>query len=69
MILESGAEGIGLYRSEFLFIHRKSLPTEDEQFESYNKVCEGLFPKKVTIRTFDLGGDKFIDTRKKLDKL
>lgn len=61
LILHCGAEGIGLYRSEFLFIHRKNLPDEDEQYEAYSTVCEKLFPKKVTIRTFDLGGDKFIE--------
>lgn len=61
IIKKSGAEGIGLYRSEFLFIHRKSLPSEEKQFQAYNEVCEKMFPKKVTIRTFDLGGDKFIE--------
>jgi phosphoenolpyruvate-protein phosphotransferase (PTS system enzyme I) len=61
LILKSGAEGIGLYRSEFLFIHRKSLPQEDEQFKVFSEVCDTLFPKKVTIRTFDLGGDKFVN--------
>ncbi|MFW5799781.1 MAG: phosphoenolpyruvate--protein phosphotransferase, partial [Spirochaetota bacterium] len=61
LIKKTGAEAIGLYRSEFLFIHRDNLPDEQEQFEVYNHVCESLFPKKVTIRTFDLGGDKFVE--------
>lgn len=60
-ILKSGAEGIGLYRSEFLYIHRRDLPDENEQYKAYSKVCERMFPKKVTIRTFDLGGDKFVE--------
>ncbi len=61
LILKSGAEGIGLYRSEFLFIHRKTLPKEEEQFKIFSEVCDQLFPKRVTIRTFDLGGDKFVN--------
>ena len=49
---------IGLFRSEFLFMHRDDLPTEDEQFESYRAVVTGLQGRPVTIRTFDLGADK-----------
>ena len=56
--LESGAHGIGLFRSEFLFLNREGLPTEDEQFEAYRRVVEGMGGKPVTIRTFDLGADK-----------
>jgi phosphotransferase system enzyme I (PtsI) len=56
--LESGANGIGLFRSEFLFLNREGLPTEDEQFEAYRSVVEGMGGRPVTIRTFDLGADK-----------
>jgi phosphoenolpyruvate-protein phosphotransferase (PTS system enzyme I) len=56
--VENGADGIGLFRSEFLFLHREDLPSEDEQFESYKAVAEGLPDRPVTIRTFDLGADK-----------
>ncbi len=56
--IENGADGVGLFRSEFLFMHRHDLPTEDEQFESYRAVVEGLQGRPVTIRTFDLGADK-----------
>ncbi len=56
--LENGADGIGLFRSEFLFLHREDLPTEDEQFEAYRTVVEGMNGRPVTIRTFDLGADK-----------
>ncbi len=57
-VLESGASGVGLFRSEFLFLNRDGLPTEDEQFEAYRAVASGLAGKPVTIRTFDLGADK-----------
>jgi phosphotransferase system enzyme I (PtsI) len=56
--LDNGATGIGLFRSEFLFLHRDGLPTEDEQFEAYRTVAEGMGGLPVTIRTFDLGADK-----------
>jgi phosphotransferase system enzyme I (PtsI) len=56
--LANGAAGIGLFRSEFLFLNRQGLPSEDEQFEAYRKVAEGMQGKPVTIRTFDLGADK-----------
>ncbi|MFO1281646.1 MAG: phosphoenolpyruvate--protein phosphotransferase [Burkholderiales bacterium] len=57
-VIESGATGVGLFRSEFLFLNREGLPTEDEQFEAYRAVAEGMAGKPVTIRTFDLGADK-----------
>ena len=57
-VLESGANGVGLFRSEFLFLNRLGLPTEDEQFEAYRAVAAGLGGRPVTIRTFDLGADK-----------
>jgi phosphotransferase system enzyme I (PtsI) len=54
----NGAEGVGLYRTEFLYLNRPSLPTEDEQYEVYRKVAERVRPDPLIIRTFDLGGDK-----------
>ncbi len=57
-VLESGASGVGLFRSEFLYLNREGLPTEDEQFEAYRAVAAGMAGKPVTIRTFDLGADK-----------
>ena len=56
--LEGGAEGVGLFRTEFLFLGRGDMPSEDEQFESYRKVVKGMEGRPVTIRTFDLGADK-----------
>ncbi len=58
--LENGATGVGLFRSEFLFLNREGLPSEDEQFEAYRAVAEGMEGQPVTIRTFDLGADKQI---------
>src|SRR5437867_7852960 len=57
-VAANGAEGIGLYRTEFLYLNRKTLPTEDEQYETYRKVAESVRPHPLIIRTFDLGGDK-----------
>src|SRR5947208_6830753 len=54
----NGAEGIGLYRTEFLYLNRPTLPTEDEQYEIYRKVAERVRPDPLIIRTFDLAGDK-----------
>lgn len=56
--LEDGAEGVGLFRTEFLFLNRGDMPSEDEQFEAYRKVVKGMDGRPVTIRTFDLGADK-----------
>lgn len=53
-----GSDGIGLYRTEYLFISQDALPDEDSQFEDYRRVLEKMAPNPVTIRTFDLGGDK-----------
>ncbi len=58
--LASGADGIGLFRSEFLFLNRRELPDEDEQFEAYRDVARTMDGKPVTIRTLDLGADKNI---------
>ena len=57
-LLAHGAEGIGLYRTEFLFLNRATAPTEEEHFESYKQVLQAMGDKPVTIRTLDLGGDK-----------
>ena len=58
-VLAHGAEGVGLFRTEFLFINRESLPTEEEQLKVYREVAAALKPQPVIIRTLDLGGDKF----------
>jgi len=60
LAVREGAEGIGLYRTEYLYMNRSSLPSEDEQLEAYKKVLEKAAPNSVIIRTLDLGGDKFI---------
>jgi len=62
MIQQSGAQGIGLYRTEYFFMNRVDLPSEEEQFLAYKKVAEQMSPLPVTIRTLDLGGDKFISS-------
>jgi phosphotransferase system enzyme I (PtsI) len=59
-VLAHGADGIGLYRSEFLFILPKRFPAEEEQLSAYAQVLESMKPREVTIRTLDLGGDKII---------
>ncbi|WP_153147069.1 phosphoenolpyruvate--protein phosphotransferase [Dechloromonas sp. H13] len=56
--LDAGAEGIGLFRTEFLFLDRGDMPDEQEQYEAYRKVVKGMAGRPVTIRTFDLGNDK-----------
>jgi phosphoenolpyruvate-protein phosphotransferase (PTS system enzyme I) len=57
-VAANGAEGIGLYRTEFLYLNRSTLPTEEEQYETYRKVAECVRPNPLIVRTFDLGGDK-----------
>lgn len=57
-VKDNGANGVGLFRSEFLFLNRDDLPDEDEQYEAYRTVLQGLKDKPVTIRTYDLGADK-----------
>ena len=59
-VRKSGATGVGLFRTEFLFINRADLPNEEEQFQAYKKVTESLAPEPVIIRTLDLGGDKLL---------
>jgi len=65
-VKENGATGIGLFRSEFLFLNRNSLPDEDEQFEAYRTVARKMRGLPVTIRTFDLGADKNLDSAKRV---
>ena len=55
-----GAEGIGLYRTEILYLNRKDLPAEEEQYQVYRQLAEGIHPNPATIRTLDIGGDKFL---------
>lgn len=57
-VIENGGEGVGLFRTEFLYMDRDSMPTEEEQFEAYKYVAEKLDGKPVVIRTLDIGGDK-----------
>ncbi|MBU5677127.1 phosphoenolpyruvate--protein phosphotransferase [Alkaliphilus sp. MSJ-5] len=57
-VIENSGEGIGLYRTEFLYMNRNSMPTEEEQFQAYKEVLEGMEGKPVIIRTLDIGGDK-----------
>ena len=59
-VQESGAQGVGLFRTEFLFMNRKVLPSEDEQFEAYREVARAMDGRPVVIRTLDLGADKAI---------
>ena len=59
-VIENGGEGIGLFRTEFLFMDRDCMPTEEEQFESYKEVAVAMEGKPVIIRTLDIGGDKEI---------
>jgi len=59
-VLKEGAEGIGLYRTEYFFLNRSVLPTEEEQYQAYKFVAQKMNPHPVVIRTLDLGGDKFL---------
>src|SRR5699024_4367086 len=59
-VLQHGAEGIGLYRTEFLYMETNALPTEEEQFEAYKYVLEKMGDKPVTVRTIDIDGEKKI---------
>jgi phosphotransferase system enzyme I (PtsI) len=65
-VKENGATGIGLFRSEFLFLNRENLPDEEEQFEAYRAAAAGMDGQPVTIRTFDLGGDKQLNGVKRV---
>ena len=61
LVFQNGAEGIGLFRSEFLYLESETYPTEEEQFEVYKKVAETMAGKRVIIRTLDIGADKQAD--------
>jgi phosphoenolpyruvate-protein phosphotransferase (PTS system enzyme I) len=60
-VLEAGAEGVGLFRTEFMFLNRKELPGEEEQFEAYREVAKAMKGKPVVLRTLDLGADKALN--------
>ncbi len=60
LVRSMGGQGIGLYRTEFLYVDRTEPPSEDEQYETYRRVLEEMGPHPVTLRTFDIGGDKFV---------
>ena len=60
-VLESGADGVGLFRTEFLFLNRSDLPREDEQFEAYRQVAQSMAGRPVVLRTLDIGADKAIN--------
>ncbi len=68
-VLSNGAEGVGLYRTEFLYLNETTLPTEEEQFEVYRTVAQRLAPDPLIIRTLDLGGDKVSDGIERGDEL
>lgn len=59
-VLAHGAQGIGLYRTEYFYMNRKDLPKEDEQFKAYSAVARKIKPQPIVVRTLDLGGDKFL---------
>lgn len=61
-VLMHGSEGIGLYRTEYLYLNREDLPSEEEHFQNYKTVAQKMLPYSVIIRTVDLGGDKFRDS-------
>lgn len=61
-IIRNGGEGVGLYRTEFLFMDRDALPTEEEQYQAYKEVAEAMNGQAVIIRTMDIGGDKIYRT-------
>jgi len=62
MIIKRGANGIGLYRTEYFFMNRIDLPSEEEQYQAYKNVASEMVPNSVVIRTLDIGGDKFISS-------
>jgi len=64
-----GAEGIGLYRTEIIYLNRKDLPTEEEHFQAYRRLVEDIYPATSTIRTLDIGGDKFLPNYSKNNEL
>ncbi|WP_421384314.1 phosphoenolpyruvate--protein phosphotransferase [Bacillus salacetis] len=69
-VINNGGEGVGLYRTEFLYMGRNDLPSEEEQFEAYKAVLEGMGDKPVVVRTLDIGGDKelpYLDLPKEMN--
>ncbi len=64
-----GADGIGLYRTEILYLNRKDLPSEEEHFQTYRRLAEEISPASATIRTLDIGGDKFLSNYSKNNEL
>lgn len=62
LVKSNGAEGIGLYRTEFFYLNKDALPTEEEHYENYARVARDVMPHSVIIRTVDLGGDKFMSS-------
>lgn len=60
IVLDRGGESIGLYRTEYMFLGRQTLPSEEEHYETYRRVCTHVGARQVTVRTFDLGGDKIM---------
>jgi len=64
--IDNGADGVGLFRTEFLYLNRGDLPGEDEQFEAYRRVVQQMDGRPVTIRTFDLGADKHVDAAERV---
>lgn len=68
-VIDYGADGIGLYRTEFLYMTRRSFPTEDELFEQYKEVVELMAPRPVTIRTLDINGDKVVSYNPNVDEV
>jgi len=59
-VLTHKADGVGLYRTEYFYMNRKGLPTEEDHFKAYSTVADKMYPKQVIVRTLDLGGDKFL---------
>jgi phosphoenolpyruvate-protein phosphotransferase (PTS system enzyme I) len=68
-VIENGAEGVGLYRTECLYLNHATLPDEEEQYETYRRVAERVLPHPLIIRTFDLGGDKLADGVETTDEM
>ncbi len=68
-VVDHGGEGVGLFRTEYLYLSKDNLPSEEEHFNVYNSVAEKLYPKPLVIRTLDIGGDKFLENYNKDDQL
>ncbi len=64
-----GAEGVGLYRTECLYLGRKDTPAEEEHYQTYRQLAEAVFPHEVTIRTLDVGGEKFLDHNRPVQEM